>query len=104
MAPSTACSASGLQGAARSAVSTVEKLSGDTDVIPGWLLPIGVPKEGRGMISNNQRCAAVGMYSAAQIREGSLDLQDRFGRGGAEQDDDFRTDQLDLPLQITPAG
>src|SRR6185436_15806037 len=98
MAPSTACSASGLQGAARSECSTVEKLSGDTDVIPGRLLPIGVPEESSEVIGHDQRNLAVGMYSPAQISERAADLQQGFRGGRPQGNDHLGFDQLDLPL------
>src|SRR2546430_3694231 len=58
MAPSTACSASLLQGAWRPANSrSGEETAGDADVIPGRFLPIGVPEQGGRMVRNDNRDA-----------------------------------------------
>src|SRR5256885_12258331 len=59
IAPSTACSASLLHGVWRPAHSpppprsVVEEASGDTDVIPGWSLPVGVAQQRGRMVGHD---------------------------------------------------
>src|SRR5207247_11282239 len=69
MAPSTACSASLLQGAWRPAYSagcSVEETAGDADVIPGRFLPVGVAQQGCGMVRDDDREAPEAMNMVQQ--------------------------------------
>src|SRR5919109_3916692 len=105
IAPSTACSASALQGAERPTYgSTVEKLSGDTDVIPGRLLPVGVAQQCRGMIGDDQRNAVVRVHLVPQLPQALPHPQHRLARGPAHGEDHLRTNQLELTMEIGNAG
>src|SRR5690348_5751633 len=105
IAPRTACSASPSQGACRPPkTSGVEELAGDTDVIPGGLLPVGVPQEGRGVIRGDDRDPRVAVDLAAELAEGLLGLQEGRDRRGARRKDHLRADQRDLTMQIRKAG
>src|SRR5512134_3793732 len=95
MAPRTACSASALQGAERPPyVSAVEKLSGDTDVIPGRLLPVRVAEQCRGMVRHDQRDAVVRVHLAAQLSERLFHAEQRFAGGPAHREDHLRADEV----------
>src|SRR5215211_2853210 len=84
IAPSTACSASWLQGAERPTYgSAIEKLSGDTDVIPGRLLPVRVAEQRRGMVRHDERNAVVRMHLAAEIPQALAHAEQRLGGGPA---------------------
>src|ERR1041385_9332801 len=76
IAPRTACPASPSQGAWRPPkTSGVEELAGDTDVIPGGSLPVGVPQQGRGMVRGDQRDPGVAVHLTAELAERALALQ-----------------------------
>src|SRR5438067_225344 len=100
IAPRTACSASWLQGTCRSTDSTVEKLAGDTDVIPGRLLPVRIPEQRRRVVGHYQRDSMVRMHLPAQVRKTPLGLEQRFGSGSAQGDHYFGADQGNLPLEV----
>src|SRR5215207_11514792 len=101
MAPSTACSASWLQGAERPEyVSVVEKLSCDTDVIPGRLLPVRVAEQRRGMIRHDQRTTVVRVHLAAEIAQAPLHAEQRLGGGPAHRQDHLRVNELELAVEI----
>src|SRR5918992_2055058 len=105
IAPSTACSASALQGADRPTYgSTVEKLSGDTDVIPGRLLPVGVAQQCRGMVRHDQRSAVVRVHLAPQLPQALSHTEQRLARRPAHGENDFRTNQIQLSVEIWNAG
>src|SRR5512134_3736457 len=101
MAPRTACSASALQGAERPTyVSAVEKLSGDTDVIPGRLLPVRVAEQCRGMVRHDERDAVVRVHLAAQVPETLLHAEERLPGGASHRDDHLRANELELAMEI----
>src|SRR6059036_1188876 len=101
MAASTACSASWLQGAERPTyVSAVEKLSGDTDVIPGRLLPVRVAQQRRGMVRHDQRNAVVRVHLAPQLSQTLPHAEHRLTGGPAHRDDHLRRDELELAVEI----
>src|SRR5882724_906515 len=105
IAPSTACSASGLQGAERPTYgSAVEKLSRDTDVIPGGLLPVRVAEQRGRMVGDDQRNAAVGMNLAPQLAQTLSGVEQRFGRGAAERHDHLGPDKRELAVKVRHAG
>src|SRR5215210_3913095 len=105
MAPNTACSASWLQGAERPTYgSAVEKLSCDTDVIPGRLLPVRVAEQRRGMVRHDQRNAVVRVHLAAKLSQTLLHAEQRFAGGSPHGHDHLGTDELQLAVQIRHAG
>src|SRR2546422_963202 len=84
MAPSTACSASLLQGAWRPAYSagcSVEETAGDADVSPGRLLPNGVAQQGCGMVGDDDRYAPEPMDLVPQAPDRLLRVEKRLRRG-----------------------
>src|SRR5438309_108054 len=87
MAPSTACSASLLHGAWRPANSrSGEETAGDADVIPGRLLPIGVPEQGGRMVRNDNRDAPKPGELVTERAQRLLGVEQRLRRGaGAPQ-------------------
>src|SRR6266576_5285193 len=76
MAPRTACSASLLHGAWRPAYSrSVEEAAGDTDVIPGRSLPVGVSQQGCRMIGNDEGSPAEPVHLVPQRPERLLRVE-----------------------------
>src|SRR2546428_12100277 len=107
MAPSTACSASLLQGAWRPAYSagcSVEETAGDADVIPGRLLPVGVAQQGCGMVRDDDRDAPEPMHLVPQGPDRLLRVEERLCRGAAHRQHDFGLEELDLAEQVRRAG
>src|SRR2546422_4222842 len=107
MAPSTACSASLLQGAWRPAYSagcSVEETAGDADVIPGRLLPIGVAQQGCGMVGDDDRDAPEPMDLVPQAPDRLLRVEERLRRGAPHRQHDFGLEELDLAEQVRRAG
>src|SRR4051794_38705032 len=101
MAPNTACSASWLQGAERPTYgSAVEKLSCDTDVIPGRLLPVRVAQQGRGMVRHDERNAVERVYLAAKLPQTLPHAEHGFAGGPAHREDHLRTNELELAVEI----
>src|SRR5215210_1298089 len=99
MAPNTACSASWLQGAERPTYgSAVEKLSCDTDVIPGRLLPVRVAEQRRGMIRHDQRNTVVRVHLAPQLSQTLSHPQHRLGRRATQAEDHFGPDDFELTM------
>src|SRR5205823_7384072 len=83
MAPSTACSASLLQGVWRPVKSdarSVDETAGDADVIPGWFLPVWVPEQGGRMVGNDNRDAPEPVDLIAQRAERLLRVEERLRR------------------------
>src|SRR5215210_9298643 len=105
MAPNTACSASWLQGAERPTYgSAVEKLSCDTDVIPGRLLPVRVAEQRRGMVRHDERNAVVRVHLAAEIPQALLHAEHRLAGSPAHRQNHLRTEELQLTVEIREAG
>src|SRR3954467_14887428 len=105
MAPNTACSASWLQGAERPTYgSAIEKLSCDTDVIPGRLLPVRVAEQRRGMVRHDQRNAVVRVHLVAKLSQTFSHPQHGFGRRAAQGKDHFRLNNFQLAMQIWNTG
>src|SRR6476660_856773 len=105
IAASTACPPSWLQGPARpTSVSAVEKLSGDTDVIPGRLLPVRVAQQRRGMVRHDQRNAVVRVHLAPQLAQTLSHAEQCLAGGPAHRDDRLRRDELQLAMEIGDAG
>src|SRR5712691_9648138 len=97
MAPSTACSASLLHGAWRPANSrSDEETAGDTDVIPGRLLPVGVPEQGGRMVCNDNRDATEPVHLAAERAQRLLGVEQRLRRGAAHGENQPRLQEVDL--------
>src|SRR5256884_9900582 len=85
MAPSTACSASLLQGTWRPANSrSGGETAGDADVIPGPLLPIGVPEQGGRMVRNDNRGAPKPVELGTERTQRVLRAGQRLRRGAAQ--------------------
>src|SRR5213594_1288200 len=107
MAPSTACSASLLHGACRPANSAGERsgdeTAGDADVIPGRLLPMGVPEQGGRMVRNDNRNAPEPMDLVPQGTERLLGVEERLRRRPAHREDHPRLNELDLAKQVGDA-
>src|SRR5262249_52968716 len=105
MAARTACSASWLHGALRLPTygSAIQKLSGDTDVIPGRLLPIRVSEQRRGMIGHDQRNAVEGVDLVAKFAETLANAQHRLARSSAKREEHLRSDQVDLAMKVGDA-
>src|SRR2546425_2071545 len=105
MAPSTACSASLLQGAWRPAYSrSVEETAGDADVIPGRSLPVGVPEQGGRMVRNDNGNRPEPVEPPAQRAERLLRVEERLRRRAAHRQDHLRLEQLELAEQVRHAG
>src|SRR6059036_3448849 len=106
MAPSTACSASLLQGAWRPAYSgcSVEETAGDADVIPGRLLPVGVAQQGCGMVRDDDRDAPEPMHLVSQRPDRLLRVEEGLRRSAAHGQHDFRLEEHDLAEQVWRAG
>src|SRR3989442_12538476 len=107
MAPSTACSASLLQGAWRPAYSagcSVEETAGDADVIPGRLLPIGVAQQGCGMGGDDDRDAPEPMDLVLQAPDRLLRVEERLRPVAPHRQHDFGLEDLDLSEQGRRAG
>src|SRR4029453_18953606 len=101
MAARTACSASWLHGAVRPTYgSAIEKLSDDTDVIPGRLLPVRVSEQGRGMIRDDQRDVVEAVHLHAKLAETLADAQHRLAGGSAHGKEHLRSDQIDLAMKV----
>src|SRR2546423_14462883 len=97
MAPSTACSASLLHGAWRPANSrSGEETAGDTDVIPGRLLPIGVPEQGGRMVRNDNRNAPEAVELVSQGAQRLFRVEDRLRRRASHRENHLRLQQIDL--------
>src|SRR6476646_11551067 len=97
IAASTACSASWLQGAARPTYgSAVEKLSGDTDVIPGRLLPVGVAQQRGGMVRHDQRNAVVRVHLAPELAQTLSHAEQGLAGGATPRDDNLGRDEVQL--------
>src|SRR5437879_13578787 len=98
MAPSTACSASLLHGAWRPANSggrSGDETAGDTDVIPGRLLPVGAPQQRGRMVRPDDRNAAAPVHVGPQGPERLLRPADRPPRGHAQGETNPRLGRLD---------
>src|SRR5207245_3183244 len=101
MAPSTACSASLLQGTWRPANSrSGEATAGDADVIPGRFLPIGVPEQGGRMVRNDNGNAAEPVDVVPERSERLLGVEHRLRGGATHGEDHLRLHHLDLAEQI----
>src|SRR5256886_3438380 len=88
MAPSTACSASLLQGTWRPANSrSGEETAGDADVIPGRFLPMGVPEQGGRMVRNDNRDAPKPVDLVAERAQRLLGIEQRLRRGAARSEE-----------------
>src|SRR5207302_8822760 len=97
MAPSTACSASLLQGAWRPANSrSGEETAGDADVIPGRFLPIGVPEQGGRMVRNDNRYAPKPVDLVAERAQRLLGIEQRLRRCASHRQDYLRLQNVDL--------
>src|SRR6266446_5224293 len=107
IAPKTACSASLLHGAWRPAYSpdrsAVEEASGDTDVIPGWSLPVGVSQQRGRVIRDDHGDAAEPVDLIAECAEGLFGVEQTLRGRPAHGQNDFRLDQLDLPVEVRQA-
>src|ERR1051325_1224827 len=107
MAPSTACSASLLHGIwrpARSEWRSVDETTGDADVIPGGLLPVGVAEQSGRMVRDDHRDPPHAMVLIAQRAERLLGVEERLRRRAAHGQNHGRLHQLDLAQQIRQAG
>src|SRR5215210_6849810 len=99
MAPNTACSASWLQGAERPTYgSAVEKLSCDTDVIPGRLLPIRVAEQRRGMVRHDERDAVVRVHLVAKLSQTFSHTEQGFCGRAAKGEDHFRANDFQFAV------
>src|SRR3989449_11608332 len=97
MAPSTACSASLLHGAWRPANSrSDEETAGDTDVIPGRLLPIGVPEQGGRMVRNDNRDTPEPVDLVAERAQRLLRVEQRLRGRATHGENHLRLHQVDL--------
>src|SRR5947207_13460499 len=107
MAPSTACSASLLQGVWRPVKSdarSVDETAGDADVIPGWFLPVWVPEQGGRMVGNDNRDAPEPVDLIAQRAERLLRVEERLRRRPPHRENHLRFHDLDLAEQVRDAG
>src|SRR5438874_4686046 len=104
MAPRTACSASLLHGVCRPANSVVEDASGDTDVIPGWSLPMRVTQQGRRVIGHHDRNAAEAMDLVAERSERLFGVEQRLCRCPTHRLNGLRFHELDLTIEKRQAG
>src|SRR5207237_4839384 len=105
MAPSTACSASLLHGAWRPANSrSGEETAGDADVIPGRLLPIGVPEQGGRMVRNDNRDAPKPVELVTERSQRLFRVEQRLRCGAAHGEDHLRLEHVDLVEQVGDTG
>src|SRR5690606_2616694 len=77
--------------------------SGDTDVIPGGLLPVRVAEERCRMVGRDQRYAVECMYLAAKLSQRLLHAEEGIGRRAAQRKDHLRLDERKLAVQIGDA-
>src|ERR1041385_533497 len=106
MAPSTACSASLLQGVwrpANSDVRSVDETAGDADVIPGRFLPVRVPEQGRRMVRNDNGNAPEPVDLVAERAQRLFGVEYGLRRRPAHREDHLRLHDLDLAEQIRHA-
>src|SRR3990172_2434371 len=108
MAPSTACSASGLHGVWRSgdgaSALRVDELAGDTNVIPGRFLPVRVAQQRRRVVRDDQRDAAELMDAPAQGAQRLPGVEQPLRRRVPHRQDDLGADQVKLAVQVRDAG
>src|SRR6266566_769600 len=106
MAPSTACSASLLHGAWRPANSgdrSGDETAGDTDVIPGRFLPVGVPEQRGRMVRHDDRNTPEPMHVVPECTERLLRVEERLRRRAAHGENHLRLEELDLAEQVRHA-
>src|SRR6266702_911829 len=106
MAPSTACSASLLHGAWRPANSgdrSGDETAGDTDVIPGRFLPVGVPEQRGRMVRHDDRNTPEPMHVVPEGTERLLRVEERLRRRAAHGENHLRLEELDLAEQVRHA-
>src|SRR5437764_13527974 len=107
LAPSTACSASLLQGVWRPVKSdarSVDETARDADVIPGWFLPVWVPEQGGRMVGNDNRDAPEPVDLIAQRAERLLRVEERLRRRRTHRANHLRVHDLALAEQVRAAG
>src|SRR4029077_13969080 len=93
--------ASWLHGAVRPTYgSAIEKLSDDTDVIPGRLLPIRVSEQGRGMISHDERDAVEAVHLRPKLAKTLAHAEHRFAGGPAKREKYLRSDHVALAMKV----
>src|SRR5437867_653156 len=80
-----------------------DETAGDADVIPGRLLPMGVPEQGGRMVRNDNRNAPEPMDLVPQGAERLLGVEERLRRGPAHREDHPRLHELDLAKQVGDA-
>src|SRR4051812_47459265 len=99
----TACSASSLYGGRRSrygsrprGAGVVEYSSGKLNVFPGRAFPGRVPEKRGRVVGHDERNAVVAVNLAAELADRRLRFQQSLRRKGAERQNHFRPDELDL--------
>src|ERR1051325_9028404 len=108
MADSTACSASSEYGGRRSrygsrAGGAIEYSSSELDIVPRRSLPGGIPQQRGGVVRDDQRHPEVAVNLSSELPDGKLRLQKRLRGEGAERDDRFGANELDLADEIWTA-
>src|SRR5881394_125677 len=102
MADNTACSASSEYGGRRSrygsrpSAGAIEYSTGELDIFPSRTLPARIPEKRGRMVRDHERYTVIAMNLAAQLADGCLRVKQRLRREGAEREDHFWFDQLDL--------
>src|SRR6266705_3361314 len=99
----TSSSASLRQGAWRPAHSggrSGDEAAGDADVIPGRLLPVGVPEQGGRMVRNDNRDTPEPVQLVAEGTQRLLRIEERLRRRPAHREDHLRLQELDLAEQV----
>src|SRR6058998_1080473 len=106
IAPRIACSASLLHGVWRPANvrSAVEETAGDTDVIPGRSLPVGVAQQRSGVVRDDYGNTPEPVHAIAERAQRLLGVEYGLRRGVPHRQDHLRLQQVDLPEQIGRAG
>ena len=70
----------------------------DTNVIPGWFLPIRVAKECSGVVGDHQRDAAEPMDLVAERAQRPLVIEERAGGDASHSDYHLWFHQRNLPV------
>src|SRR4030095_2402034 len=73
-------------------------------IFPRLRLVGQIAQEISGMVSHNERHALVTVNAAAQARDRRIDIEQRRRGALSQRDDDLRTDQSNLPIEVWPAS
>src|SRR5688572_14230124 len=109
IADNTACSASSEYGGRRSEYGSrpwgaIEYSTGELDIFPCWAFPCRIAEQCRGVISDDERDAAVLMHQSPEFSDRCFGVEKSLGGEPSERNDYFRLDQLQLSYEVWTAG